>query len=121
MTVLVRELERGSTAPFANQAALVSARRHLEDEVVPAARWVLLAQDVHAWLIPCWQALAERDVTLPFRGDADSHAGNHAAPLWLMAGEWTATSDAVEGIKSWWRGGAGPFRRVADQAGRRVA
>ena len=102
MTVLVLELGSGSTAPFADHAALASARGHLEDEVVPAARRVLLAQDVHAWLIPCWQALAARAATLPFRGDAESHAGNHAAPLWLMAGEWTAACDAVERIESWW-------------------
>ena len=103
MIVLVRELGSGSTALFADHAALASARGHLEDEVVPAARRVLLAQDVHAWLAPCWSSLAQRAATLPFRGDADSHAGNHAAPLWLTAGEWTAACDAVERIESSWR------------------
>jgi hypothetical protein len=68
--------------------------------VVPAARRVLVARDVHAWLMPCWQALAARAAALPFRG-VDGE--NHAAPLWLMAGEWTAASETVEGIESWWR------------------
>jgi hypothetical protein len=103
MTVLVRELEGGSTAPFADHAALAIARRQLEDEVASAARRVLPAQAVQPWLAPYWQALAARAATLPFRGDADSHAGNHAAPLWLRAGDWAAASDAVERIESWWR------------------
>ncbi|MEX3937689.1 hypothetical protein AB4Y32_39255 [Paraburkholderia phymatum] len=38
--------------------------------------------------------------TLTFRG---ADAGNHAAPLWLLAGEWVAAGDAVEHIESWWR------------------
>jgi len=41
--------------------------------VVPAARRVLPAQTAHAWLAPCWRALAQRAEALPFRGaDADS-------------------------------------------------
>ncbi|KAA1014594.1 hypothetical protein FVF58_06625 [Paraburkholderia panacisoli] len=100
MTVLVGELERGLTAPFADHAALTIARRHLEDEVVSAARRVLPRQTVHAWLAPCWRALATRAATLAFCG---ADAGNHAAPLWLLAGDWAAARDAVEGIESWWR------------------
>ncbi|WP_244144679.1 hypothetical protein [Paraburkholderia hospita] len=108
MTVLVRELEGGSTTPFADHAALAVARRHLEDEVVPAMRQVLPAQTVYAWLAPCWSSLAQRAAGLAFRGveagnHADSHAGNHAAPLWLLAGEWAAAGDAVKAIESWWR------------------
>ncbi|MFL9937060.1 hypothetical protein P0D88_50960 [Paraburkholderia sp. RL18-103-BIB-C] len=102
MNVLVRELElgRGSTAPLADHAALAIARRHLEDDVVPAARRVLPKQTVHAWLALCWRALADRAATLAFlRADADSHC----APLWLLAGDWAAASDAVQGIESWWR------------------
>ncbi|BCG01583.1 hypothetical protein PPGU19_061510 (plasmid) [Paraburkholderia sp. PGU19] len=41
MTVLVRELEGGSTTPFADHAALAIARRHHENEVVPAVGRVL--------------------------------------------------------------------------------
>ncbi len=100
MTMLVHELERATTAPFADHAALASARRHLEDEVVPAARRTLSAQTVHAWLAPCWRELSARAATLAFRG---TDAENHAAPLWLLAGDWAAARDAVEGIESWWR------------------
>ncbi len=108
MTVLVQELEGGSNTPFADHAALAAARRHIEDEVVPAVRRVLPAQTVCAWLAPCWSSLAQRAAGLAFRGaeapnDAGSHAGNHAAPLWLLAGDWAAAGDAVETIESWWR------------------
>jgi hypothetical protein len=100
MTVLVRELESGSTAPLADQAALTIVRRHLENEVVPAVRRVLPAQDGRRWLAPCWRALATRAAALVFRSaDADSHA----APLWLLAEDWAAASEAVEGTESWWR------------------
>ncbi|NPT62476.1 hypothetical protein [Paraburkholderia elongata] len=100
MSVLVCELESAPTAPFADHAALAIARRHMEDEVVPAARRVLPAQTGHAWLAPCWRALADRAATLAFlHADADSHS----APLWLLAGDSAAASDAVEGIESWWR------------------
>ncbi len=64
MRVLVRELEReperASARAFADHAALAVARRHLEEEVVPAARRVLPAQTVCAWLTPCWSSLATR-------------------------------------------------------------
>jgi len=110
MRVLVRELERkaerASATPFADHAALAIARRHLEEEVVPAARRVLPPQTVRAWLTPCWSSLAQRAAALPFRGadhHAESHAEMHAAPLWLHAGEWAAAHKSVDGIESWWR------------------
>ncbi|MGF6873417.1 hypothetical protein [Paraburkholderia sp. MM5384-R2] len=100
MSVLVRELERGSPTPFSDHETLASARRHLEDEVVPAARRVLPAQNVQSWLTPCWRALAQRAESLPFRtADADSHA----VPLWLLAGDGAAAIEAVEAIESWSR------------------
>ena len=100
MSVLVCELEDGSDAPLADHAAVAAARRHLEKEVVPAARRVLPVQANHVWLAPCWRALARRAGSLPFLA---AEAGNHAAPLWLLAGDWAAARDAVEGIESWWR------------------
>ncbi|WP_429447679.1 hypothetical protein [Paraburkholderia sp. 40] len=100
MAVLVRELGRESTAPLANHAALAIARRHLEDELAPAAWRVLPPHTVSAWLAPCWRSLARQAATLPFQSaDADSHA----APLWLLAAAWAAASEAVEAIESWWR------------------
>ena len=102
MTVLVRELEDGSTAPFADHAALANARQHLEDVVTPAARRVLPARAVQPWLAPYWGALAARAAGLAFRG-TEADAGNHAAPLWLLTGDGAAAIEAVEGIESWWR------------------
>ncbi|MBC8751905.1 hypothetical protein OKW42_004434 [Paraburkholderia sp. WC7.3d] len=100
MVVLVRELGRASTAPLADHVALAIARRHLDDEVAPAASRVLPAHTVHAWLAPCWRSLAQRAAALEFRGaDADGHA----APLWLLAADWALASEAVETIESWWR------------------
>ena len=104
MTVLVRELEGGSTTPFADHAALAIVRCRLENEVVPAARRVLPAQDGQRWLAPCWRSLADRAASLAFRGTgADSHVEAHAAPLWLLAGDGAAAIKAIEGIESWWR------------------
>jgi len=104
MGVLTRELEREPAAPFADHATLVVARRHLEDEVIPAVRRVLPAPTVGAWLAPCWRSLADRAAALAFRGaDAGSHGESHAAPLWLRAGEWAVASAAVNSMN---RGGA---------------
>ncbi|WP_227747234.1 hypothetical protein [Paraburkholderia franconis] len=104
LTALVGELEHASTAPFADHASLAVACRHLEGEVVPAARRVLPAQTVQSWLAPSWRTLARRAASLPFRGaDAGDHALNHAAPLWLLAGDAAAACTAVERIESWWR------------------
>ncbi|NPT41781.1 hypothetical protein GNZ12_10720 [Paraburkholderia sp. 1N] len=100
MTVLVCELGRGSTASFADHAALAIARRYLEVEVMPAARRVLPVHAIQPWLAPCWRSLARRAGTLAFRG---AEADSHAAPLWLLAHDWTAARESVEGIESWWR------------------
>jgi hypothetical protein len=84
MTVLVRELENGSSLPLTDHAELTAVRRHLEDEVTPAAQRVMPAQDAHAWSTPCWRSLAERAAPLVF---CRSHTESHAAPLWLRAGD----------------------------------
>ncbi|SAL76254.1 hypothetical protein AWB66_05370 [Caballeronia telluris] len=100
MTVLVRELENESSLPLADHTELTAVRRHLEDEVTPAAQRVMPAQDAHAWSTPCWRSLAERAAPLVF---CRSHTESHAAPLWLRAGDWAAATDAVNTIESWWR------------------
>jgi hypothetical protein len=68
MTVLVRELEHGSTLPLIDHTELAALRRCLEDDVIPAAQRVLPAQDVHAWSTPCWRSLAQRAASLVFCG-----------------------------------------------------
>lgn len=104
MTVLVRELGHGSTAPLADHAALAIARRYLVEEVVPAARRVLPVHAIQPWLAPCWRSLARRAGCLAFRGaGTDTDTDSHAAPLWLLAHDWAAARESVEGIQSWWR------------------
>ena len=100
MTALVGELENVSTLPVTDHAELDAMCRHLEGEVVPAARQVLSEQNAQSWLAPCWRALAQCASALTYRGtDPDSHA----APLWIRAAEYQAASDAIETIESWWR------------------
>src|ERR1700761_3141669 len=99
MTVLFQELGSGPGAPFADHAALDGARRHLENEVLPALLRVFPVQTVESWIAPCWKSLAQRSVSLALRSsDADSHA----IPLWPLAGDWAAAGQAVEGIDAWW-------------------
>lgn len=100
MTVLLGELKSLSTAPFTDHAASSIGRRHLEDVVIPAARRVLPPQSVHAWLAPCWRTLAQRAAGLAYSG---ADAEHHAAPLWLLAGDWRAAAESIEAIESWWR------------------
>ncbi|SAK87826.1 hypothetical protein AWB79_06239 [Caballeronia hypogeia] len=100
MAVLVCELENELSLPLTDHAELASIRRHLEDEVMPAAQHVLPAQDLHAWSTSCWRSLAERAAPLAF---CATHTESHAAPLWLRAGGWAAATDAVNTIESWWR------------------
>jgi hypothetical protein len=111
MGLLVRELENGSTAPFADHAGLAVACRYLKEHVAPAARRVLPAQALQPWLAPCWRALAARAASLAFRG---TEADNHAAPLWLLAGDGAAAIEAVKGIESWWRIPA-PLARMTER------
>ncbi|BAO92773.1 uncharacterized protein BRPE67_ECDS02760 (plasmid) [Caballeronia cordobensis] len=100
MTVLVRELENESRLPLTEHTELAAVRRHLEEDVMPAAQRVMPAQKAHAWSTPCWRSLAQRAAPLVFCG---THTESHAAPLWLRAGDWAAATDAVNTIESWWR------------------
>jgi hypothetical protein len=100
LTILIGELERDTTAYFADHRALDVARRALSDDVEPAAVRLLGDSAGRAWLIPCWRALAQRATPLSFRAD---DSDNHAAPLWLHAGDWAAAAEAIEQIESWRR------------------
>jgi len=100
MTVLVRELESASTRPMTDHSELATICHRFENEMAPAARQVLPEQSAQSWMAPCWRELAQRATALPFRG---SDPDTHAAPLWLRAGEWSAASDAIDTIDSWWR------------------
>lgn len=100
MTILVEHLRHGSNAPFPDHAAVAIARHHLECAVIPAARRVLPTHTVQAWLAPTWRTLAQRATGLGYCGAEVEH---HAAPLWLLAGDWQAARESIEQIESWWR------------------
>ena len=76
------------------------ARRHLQAEVAPAAVAVLGRDGAQAWMAPLWRDLAWRSEALPW--DA-TRANDHAAALWLAAGDWTQATRAVGNIDSWRR------------------
>jgi hypothetical protein len=80
-------------------AALREARLIVE-AMQPSAERVFGQQAAAQWLAPLWGDLAFRAEALPFRADG---AQDHAAPLWLRAGNWNAAAKAVAGIESWRR------------------
>ena len=98
--VLIDALESACGVPLANHDAARDARKTLADAVVPAACRLLGDASAPAWMVPLWRDLAARSAALPFRAEARDE---HAAPLWLRAGDWTAAVDAVGRIESWRR------------------
>ena len=96
---LIAALATDDGAAFARLAEAGAARQHLAHSVAPAAQ-ALLKQSATAWLAPLWRRLAERAAALPFRA---AQAEEHAAALWLQAGEAAAAAQAVQGIESWRR------------------
>jgi hypothetical protein len=100
LATLIGTLEEVETAGFTDHGALGAARRTLSEEVGPAAIRLFGQQAGREWLIPCWRKLAQRATSLAFRSD---DSDNHAAPLWLIAGEWDAGIQAVARIESWRR------------------
>ncbi len=98
--VLIAALASTGDGLFASHQAVRNARMVLAEAVVPAAQRVLGDAAGPAWLVPLWRDLAERSAALQFRADA---ADEHAAPLWLRAGDWAAAAAAVGGIESWQR------------------
>jgi hypothetical protein len=100
LAMLIDELDLVGASPFVDHGALETARRRLEEQVEPAARQSFGDAAGRAWIASCWRTLAQRAGALPYRADASS---NHAAPLWLRAGDWAAGREAIERIESWRR------------------
>lgn len=86
--------------PIDDHDALCLACRRLDETIVPAARRALGDADGLRWVLPYWQNLARRSGRLPFQAAREVQ---HAAPLWLRAGEWEAAAEAVATIASWRR------------------
>ena len=100
LQVLIDALEQRSPVPFAEHTALQQARQRLQDQIEPAAQRNFGQPAAALWLRARWQELAERAVALAYH---PNHKDDHAAPLWLRAGDWQAAADAVDRIASWRR------------------
>lgn len=98
--VLIDALVSVTSMPFANHAAARAARTKLADEVAPAAERLLGDTSARAWVVPLWREMAERAASLAFRAE---HSEDHAAPLWLRAGDWAAAAHAAAQVESWRR------------------
>lgn len=97
---LISALEQPTDSFFACHEMAAEACRTLVEEIEPAALRVLGATDGAAWLAPWWRTLAQRAARLPFN---PQRSADHAAPLWLRAGQWAEASAAVGRIESWRR------------------
>ncbi len=86
--------------PFADATALAAARRPLDERVAPAARHAFGDRGAADWMAPLWRGLAQRALRVGF--DA-GRPDDHAAPLFLRAGDAQAAADAVAAIASWQR------------------
>ncbi|NDZ16926.1 hypothetical protein C7T35_27575 [Variovorax sp. WS11] len=100
LCVLVDALEQRTATPFQDHESAHRARRALGEVIEPAALRIFGARSGSAWLVTLWRALAQRASPLPFRPE---RSDDHAAALWLRAGDWAAASDAVARIESWRR------------------
>jgi len=96
---LLDGLERADGRSFADHASLKRARQGVE-AMNPLAERIFGAQAAVHWLAPLWEDLALRAEGLSFRADS---VQDHAAPLWLCAGNWKAAAQAAGAIESWRR------------------
>lgn len=101
LATLVATLEAAAAAPapFAHPELAMAAHRHVAETVAPAARQLLRDEAAH-WLAPIWCRLAGRCAALPYRAELPEA---HAAPNWLLGGEFDAAARAVLTIESWRR------------------
>ena len=100
LMMLMEALAERTSSPFQTHAALRNERLALQNTITPGALHGLGRTEALPWLRQRWQALAQRATALPYRAE---HLEDHAAPLWLQAGQWQAAADAVAGIESWRR------------------
>jgi len=100
LAVLIDALEHRTCASFLDHGAASDARRLLNSEIAPAAVRTFGDKAGATWLAPLWQEMAQRSTQLSFRPERSE---DHAAPLWLLAGDWSAATDAVARIESWRR------------------
>ena len=103
LDVLVGALEHRTSEAFPDHDVLRHARCNLSQDVEPAAIRMMGEQAASTWLATLWRELALRSAQLAF---LPARCDDHAAPMWLLGGEWQAAMaamDAVAGIASWRR------------------
>ena len=100
LQLLIDALQRRSPQVFASHAAVQTERLQLQGALSVAARAGLGSAGAAVWLRQRWQELAQRACGLPYLA---AHSDDHAAPLWLRAGDYSATMTAVATIESWRR------------------
>lgn len=97
---LIEALQHSPGPAFASHDAVQAARHWVDHDVAPDAQRSFDAPTAAAWLAGIWRDLAQRAAPLPFRAECSE---DHAAALWLRAGDWPAVIDAVARIQSWRR------------------
>lgn len=97
---LIEAIDSPAPAAWPDHAAACAARTQLAGPIEAAAVQVYGAAAATAWIRPLWRALAQRASALPFQA---RHSDEHAAPLWLRAGDAGEAAAAVERIESWRR------------------
>ena len=100
LSVLADALEQRSSAPFSHHEAVRHSRGALSEAIEPAALRIFGGRAAATWLVPLWRELAQRAAHLAFRPECSE---DHAAALWLRAGDWSSANDVVERIESWRR------------------
>lgn len=98
LALLFGALRDDVPTPFADADGLRSARLVLTDRIGPAALHLYGDAAGAAWLMPLWRRLAQRAGLLAFVAD---RSDDHAAPLWLRAGDAPAAAAVVATIASW--------------------
>jgi len=96
----IEAAERNRENAFADHASLREAQQMLQASIHGAAQRAFGAAAAAVWLAVSWQDLARRAGSLSF--DARDPQ-DHAAPMWLRAGNWEAAAQAVATIESWRR------------------
>ena len=98
LTILIDAIAKAPTTEFAEHAELRDARDVMDRQILPAALRTLGDRDGREWVAPLWCAMAQRAVRLPYKAQ---WSDAHAAPLWILAGEWDRAIASVESVASW--------------------
>lgn len=99
LMALIDVLEQRDDIAFVNHEAVALVRERLMPIEATALQLFGTAAG-QAWLAQCWRETAMRAAKLPFLA---KQSDDHAAALFLRAGDWQSAQDAVAAIPSWRR------------------